>query len=241
MRNSIIAFLFTLLFLDIQAQTPTPEQLIREYIQATGDSTVYDSVQNFTWSRRYRANAPTDFDEEVVVSLQEAAISRKKTLMQRDFFYVVNKSAGWLKIPTGSRDKIPTYSVKDLSVKERTAMQLEVSDGLWAFIDYKTKGYTAQVMGNVLIGTTSTWHLVLTKAGVNRSYFFDATTHLLVREIEETTDETVTWDFTSFAKTTTRLLYPNGGTRTSSRDKRVVPVTTTLLLNTPIPASLFVR
>lgn len=241
MRNSIFAFLLTLLFLDTQAQTPTPEQLIRKYIQATGDTTVYDSVRNFTWNRSYRANAPTDFDEEVIISIQDAAISRKKTLMQRDFFYVVNKSAGWLKIPTGSRDKIPTYSIKDLSVKERAAMQLEVLDGLWAFIDYKTKGYTAQVLGNILVGATSTWHLALTKEGIKRSYFFDTETNLLVREIEETTDETVTWDYKTFTKTTAGLLYPSAGTRTSSRDKRVVPVTTTLRINTSIPASLFVR
>lgn len=241
MRNSIFAFLFTLLCLEIHAQTPTPEQLIGKYIQATGDTVVYDSVQNFSWNRSYRANAPTDFDEEVVVSMQDAAISRKKTLMQRDFFYVVNKSSGWLKIPTGSRDKIPTFSVKDLSIKERTAMQMEVLDGLWAFIDYSKKGYTAQVVGNVLIGSSSTWHLLLTKEGIKRSYFFDSVTNLLVREIEETTEETITWDFKTFGKTTTGLLYPNTGTRTSSRDKRVVPVTSTLRTNASIAASLFVR
>jgi len=237
---------YALLFIFLGFQTAYSQksatEIINDFVNATGGSASYDSLQNYTIRRTFRANAPTDFDEEVIVVPATQSMSRRKTLMQRDFFYVVHLTNGWLRIPTGSRDKVATFSVKDLSEKESGAMRQEILDGLWPFLDATKKGYTLQLGSSpaTIRGQVCT-PLILSQNGQSKQYFFGNQDGLLHREILEEEGQTVTWDHLEYRSTTKGFSYPVRSTVISTRDRRLTQVNTSVLVNTTIPASTFTR
>lgn len=235
------AFLLILLVCQNAYSQKTANEIVQDFIQSTGGVSAYDSVLNYTIRKTYRANAPTDFDEEVVVVPATQSMSRKKTLMQRDFFYVVHQSNGWLRIPTGSRDKVATFSVKDLSEKEQGDMRQEITDGIWPFIEAAKKGYTVQLGTPTTIRGQVCTPLVLTQNGQVKQYFFGNQDGLVHREILQEDGQTITWDHLEYRPTTKGFSYPIRSTVINTRDRRLTQVNTTVLVNTTIPAATFTR
>lgn len=236
-------YTFILCFLAFQSafSQETVESLTQQFLRATGGASAYDSLQNYTLRRTYRANAPTDFDEEVITVPATRSMSRKKTLMQRDFFYVVHQANGWLRIPTGSRDKVATFSVKDLSEKERGAMRQEILDGIWPFINATQKGYTVQLGTQTTIRGQICIPLILAQNGQSKQYFIGTQDGLVHREVIEEDGQTATWDHLEYRPTAKGFSYPVRSTVINTRDRRLTQVNTTVLANTAIPAATFTR
>ncbi|MCD8539701.1 MAG: hypothetical protein LRY55_07975 [Leadbetterella sp.] len=132
---------FLLTLFPFLSQAQSADALIEKYLEATGGKDKIENVSTFKYNRSYVANANTDYDEEVVVVGDKNQLSRKKTLLKRDFYYVLNGNQGWVKIPMGSPDKKVTYSTKDLSSKEVTELSVEAKDGVLPFINFESKGY----------------------------------------------------------------------------------------------------
>lgn len=237
-KYSFILFLFA--FQGAFGQV-SADSLVQRFLQATGGANAYDSVQNYTFRRTYRANAPTDFDEEVIAVPATQSMSRRKTLMQRDFFYIVHQANGWLRIPTGSRDKVATFSVKDLSEKERSAMRQEILDGIWPFIEARSKGYTMQVGAQTTIRGQVCVPIVLTQNGQTKQFFIGSQDGLVHREVIEEEGQTSTWDHLEYRPTSKGFSYPVRSTVINTRDRRLTQVNTTVLVNTPIPTTTFTR
>ena len=236
------AIVFMLFAFQSAYSQKTANEIIEDFVRATGGAASYDSLQNYTIRKTFRANAPTDFDEEIIVVPATQSMSRRKTLMQRDFFYIVHLTNGWLRIPTGSRDKVATFSVKDLSDKESGAMRQEILDGLWPFMEAARKGYTVQVGATpASIRGQECTPVVLTQNGQSKQYFFGNRDGLLHREILEEDGQTVTWDHLEYKATAKGFSYPIRSTVINTRDRRLTQVNTTIVVNTPIPAATFSR
>jgi putative salt-induced outer membrane protein len=230
MKKKILFFISLLLAKAAIAQTP--QEIINNYIEATGGKEKYN-FNAYQFKRSYTANAATDFSEVVTVVVSENKFSKVKSIMDRDFYYILNDVLGWIKIPMGSRDKAPTYSVKDLNAKEKEDLKQEITDGIWPFIDFEKKGY--KTSGNVSTTTldgVACSGLVLEKEGIKREYFFDKTTGLLKREITTEAGITNTYDILKY-NTVTGLKYVSEASYINTKDKKKTQVLTTLKLENP--------
>lgn len=233
-----ITLLFITLF-SAAAVAQSPDDVLADFYTATGGQEKWETIGTYTLKRSFVANAPTDYDMEINVNTKTASISRKKTLMKRDFFYVVKGNEGWLKIPMGSMDKNVKYTVKDLSEKEKATMQQEVKDGLLAFVNYKAKGFEATFDGEESINGKPAQKVTLKRSDITINYFFDKSSHLLVKEIYTTAEETETWEHTTYSTTTNGLKFASVSSYINSKDKKKINVTTKLVIDEQLNAALF--
>lgn len=222
-----ITKIFLLALVPFLSEAQSADAVIDKYLEATEGKGKIEEVNTFKYNRSYVANATTDYDEEVVVVGDKNQLSRKKTLLKRDFYYVLNGNQGWIKIPMGSPDKKVTYSTKDLSGKEVTELSLEAKDGVLPFVNYEEKGYklTAPVSAATVEGKTTS-KLAIEKNGIKREYYFDNATGLIIREVLVENGIIHTMDYTRYDTTPIGVKLPVAYTYINTKDKRKTNVTT---------------
>lgn len=234
MKKLFIAVLFLVSGL---ANAQTADDVFSKFYEATGGKELWDGVKTFKINQSFKANASTDYDLELNVSLADKNISKRKSIMQKDFFYVVSGSEGWLKIPLGSSDKKVKYDVKDLAEKERKALQDESNDYPFSFLNYAAKGYKATFVAL----EDKNQRVLLEGNGTKFDLFFDVETGLLVKSVETSATEVATYEHKKYAKSKYGVSYPSESTFTSSKDKKKVNVTTEMSFNETLEPVLFVK
>jgi putative salt-induced outer membrane protein len=234
--------LLSLVLLPFTSLAQSAEETIAKYLIAIGGEDKIASIKSFQYIRSYKANAATDFDEEVTVSMNDKKFSRKKTILERDFYYVLNGNNAWLKIPMGSRDKAPTYTTKDLNTKEKADLMLEVNDGFVPFFKFESKGYTLSgpVSKTTLDGKNSI-KLAIEKTGISREYFFDQETGLLTSENWTINGIIYNLNHKKYTVTNTGIKLPTESTYMSSKDKKETKVTTIWKLENPTLGVSFIK
>lgn len=237
--KKITTFLFVLLTVAATAQTE--QEVLAKFYDATGGKAAWDSVKTYSITRSFVAGAATDYEMEVNVVPAAENISRRKSIMKRDFFYVVDKNEGWLKIPMGSMDKNVRFTIKDLSDGERGDMQQEIKDGILPLINAEKKGFKTTYEDYKKMGDKTLAKITLTRGDDTIEYFFDKETGLIAREIFTTPKLTETWEHTKYAETTTGIKYPKESVYLDSKVNKKTTVTTTLTINQPIDPVLFIR
>lgn len=237
-----ITKLFLLALFPLLSQAQTPEALIEKYLDATGGKDKIEDISTFKYNRSYVANATTDYDEEVVVVGEKNQLSRKKTLLKRDFYYILNGKQGWVKIPMGSQDKKVNYSAKDLSAKEVTELSVEAQDGILPFVNYEKKGYklTSPVSAATVDGKATT-KLAIEKDGIKREYYFDNSTGLVAREVLIENGITHTMDYTKYDTTSIGVKLPVAYTYINTKDKRKNNVSTKWTFDKPAEGVAFTK
>lgn len=237
-----ITKIFLLSLLPFLSNGQNADAVIEKYLDATGGKDKIEEVNSFKYNRSYVANATTDYDEEVVIVGDKNQLSRKKTLLKRDFYYVLNGNQGWIKIPMGSPDKKVTYSTKDLSGKELTELAVEVKDGVLPFVNYEEKGYklTSPVSATTVDGKAVT-KLSIEKSGLKREYYFDNTTGLVTREVLIENGITHTMDYTKYDSTPIGVKLPVAYTYINTKDKRKTNVTTKWTFDKPAEGIAFTK
>ncbi len=237
-----ITKLFLLALFPLLSQAQTPEALIEKYLDATGGKDKIEDISTFKYNRSYVANATTDYDEEVVVVGEKNQLSRKKTLLKRDFYYILNGKQGWVKIPMGSQDKKVNYSAKDLSAKEVTELSVEAQDGILPFVNYEKKGYklTSSVSAATVDGKATT-KLAIEKDGIKREYYFDNSTGLVAREVLIENGITHTMDYTKYDTTSIGVKLPVAYTYINTKDKRKNNVSTKWTFDKPAEGVAFTK
>ncbi len=240
MKKLSILIMMAAFPLFVEAQTAT--EVVDKFLIAAGGEDKISAIKTFQYKRGYKANAATDYDEEVTIASGENKFSRKKSILDRDFYYVLNGSSGWLKIPMGSRDKAPTYTTKDLNDKEKADLMLEVKDGLMPFYNFESKGYK-QVgsVEDVTIDGKAASKLTIEKAGIRREYYFDRTNGLLVREIWVVNGITHTLDHKKYEDSKLGVKLPVESSYFNTKDKKNTAVTTEWILENPTQGVSFIK
>lgn len=239
MKITKVLFLALVPFL---SRAQNADAVVEKYLEATGGKDKIEEVTSFKYNRSYVANATTDYDEEVVVVGEKNQLSRKKTLLKRDFYYILNGNQGWVKIPMGSPDKKVTYSTKDLSGKEVTELSAEAKDGVLPFVNYEEKGYklTSPVTAATVEGKATT-KLAIEKSGIKREYYFDNTTGLVAREVLIENGITHTMDYTKYDTTAIGVKLPVVFSYINTKDKRKTNVTTKWSFDKPSEGVAFTK
>lgn len=240
MKKLSILIMMAAFPLFVEAQTAA--EVVDKFLNAAGGENKISTINTFQYKRAYKANAATDFDEEVTIVSSENKFSRKKSILDRDFYYVLNGNAGWLKIPMGSRDKAPTYTTKDLNEKEKADLMLEVKDGLMPFYKYESKGYKLiGAIEDVTIDGKATSKLTIEKTGIKREYYFDKANGLLLREIWIVNGITHTLYHKKYEDTKLGIKLPVESSYLNSKDKKITAVTTEWILENPTQGVSFIK
>lgn len=239
MKKISTLLLSVLLSTSVIAQTA--DAVLEQFYEASGGQEAWSEIDTYTLTRSFVANAPTDYETEVNVSIENGEMSRRKSIMKRDFFYVVDGNDGWLKIPMGGMDKNVKYAVKDLSNGEKTSMQQEIKDGILPFLDFEKKGFKSSFETYKKDGTKMLAKITLTRDDNSIDFFFDKETGLIAKEVYTTPKLTETWEHTKYAETSTGIKYPTESVYIDSKAKKKTIVTTTLDVNQTIDPVLFIR
>jgi hypothetical protein len=236
MRLLIFAFL-TMLSFKINAQTA--EDIVAKYLDAVHLKGKIESLDAFQFSRLYKSNASTEYTETIAVQVKEMKYYKKKSILDRDFYYIFNSNAGFIKIPVGSRDKTSNFTVKDFNEKEKTDYQTEIKDGLLAFFNAEQKGYALSVSSES-IDAESYNKISLEKTGIKRAFLFDKSTGLLKRESWTLGGITHTFTHNDY-KETDGILLPVDSQYINTKDNKIIKVSTTWELNNPTKGVSFAR
>lgn len=237
-RTTLIS---VLTFASIALSAQTAEEVLAKFYEASGGKAAWEEIDTYTLTRSFVANAPTDYEMEINVSTDNGKISRRKSIMKRDFFYVVDGNDGWLKIPMGSMDKNVKYTVKDLSDSEKSSMQQEVKDGVLPLLSYEKKGFKSSFEGYKSYGGKTLAKVSLMRGDDEIDYYFDKTTGLIVKEVYTTPKLTETWEHTKYAETSNGIKYPAESIYLDSKANKKTTVSTSLEVNQTIDPVLFVR
>ena len=238
-KNLGFAFL---LFVPILVTAQTDKDVVSKFLDAVGGEEKMAKINAYQYKRAYKANAATDYNEEVTIVSNENKLSRKKSILDRDFYYVVSGASGWVKIPMGSRDKAPSYSTKDLNEKEKSDLLLEVKDGLMPFYNYESKGYNlTSPVSDATIENTVCSKIAINKTGISREYFFDKNSGLLIREVWTLNGITHTLDHTEYEDTKLGVKLPVKSSYINTKDKKKNEVTTEWEFENPTKGVSFIK
>lgn len=237
-----LSTLILMAVLPLFTEAQTAAEVVNKFLEAAGGEDKISAIKTFQYKRSYKANAATDYDEEVTIASGENKFSRKKSILDRDFYYVLNGNSGWLKIPMGSRDKAPSYTTKDLNEKEKGDLMLEVKDGLMPFYNFEAKGYKLQEGATDFnIDGKSTSKLTIEKTGIKREYYFDKSNGLLVRETWIVNGITHTLDHKKYADTKLGVKLPVESNYINTKDKKNTVVVTEWILENPTQGVSFIK
>jgi hypothetical protein len=234
-------YLIILILFVTKSFAQTPDEIFNKYFEATGGKDLWDGIKTYNIKQTFRANATTDYDMEVAADAEKQQISKVKTILKRDFIYTTKGSEGFLKIPMGPRDKATKFDVKDLSEKEKTAMQNELSEFLVPFLNHEKRGCKVTANGLEKDGEKNLNKVTIACKSANYELWFDAESGLIDKEKVTIDKEIFSIDIQKYAKSAYGISYPSEAIQVSSIDKKNTKVTTSITFNSELEAALFVR
>ncbi len=174
MKNIILFVLFILAIVFFQFTTAqSVDDIINQYITARGGIDKLNSIQSI-----YLEGTRQMMGSEVEVKV----IKVEGKLFRTDFefggnngYTIVTPDKGWSYIPMRSDkpNEIPAPVLKSMQ------SQLDIAGPL---VNYKSKGYQAELKGKENINGTDAYNIQLTSAdGKNINYYIDTKTNLLVQ------------------------------------------------------------
>jgi hypothetical protein len=229
MRILILAFLTMLSFV---SNGQTTEDVVNKYLEATNLKGKIQDLDAFQLTRTYKSATTTEYSETIAIQSKDSKYYKKKSILDRDFYYILNGNSGFIKIPVGSRDKTANFTVKDFNEKEKLDYQNEAKDALLAFYDAAAKGYTATLSSETIDGESMN-KISLVKAGFNRMYWFDKTSGLLKRESWIAGGVTHTFTHVTYKETSNGVSLPVDSQYINTKDNKLIKVTTTWELENP--------
>lgn len=237
MRTFLIMFFMSLSTMLI---AQTGEDVVNKYLEATNLKGKIDDLDAFQCTRQYKSSSTTEYSETIAIQTKDSKYYKKKSILDRDFYYILNGGNGFIKIPVGSRDKTANFTVKDFNDKEKTDYQNEVKDGLLPFYNAEEKGYTV-AMGSESVDGQTLHKLSLERAGVKRVYLFDKNTGLLSKESWTVAGVTHTFTHIGYKENPNGVSLPVDSQYINTKDNKVIRVSTSWELENPSKGVSFTK
>lgn len=236
--KKILCVAITLFFISTlsYAQKIPADSIFANYYAATGGKAHWDSIKTYSLDLSYSSKNAVPYTSNIAVSYPDRSIYKSKVVMKRLFSYVNKEKEGWIKVPIGGK-----MDVKELSVAEKTNMNLEMYNFLTPFLNYKERGLIATTVGSETLNGVLTNQVELQGKGVKYNLWFDAKTNLLLRSKETLGTSVVVNDYSNYIKSNTNIIFPSKFVITDQANKIPVTVAAKLMVNAPLNAELFKR
>ena len=186
-----LIFIALLLFLPLAAGAQTADEIVRKVLDARGGVEKIKAVQSERVSGR--VSFAQDMEGTFVVELKRPLKMRAEISLEGQKLIRVydGKSSGWMVNPFGENkgvQPLPSADLKNIT---------DESDFDGPLVDYKSKGNQIELSGKEMLDDKPVYRLKLTnKNGDVRSYFFDASSFLLVKweGVRQTGDQEIPWE-----------------------------------------------
>lgn len=210
------------LALSFGAFSQTPESIFEDYIKTTGGEELYDNIETFS-IHQADDEAKVPYESNLAVSVKNNKVLRSRTVLSRNFLYELNGNNANLHVPTGGLNRGNSFQTQKLSDFEKSKLQVELNDKYLPFMNYKTKGYRAKVVGPKNIGGENTIQVELSNDDVTRNYYFSTKTNLIVQEdLTYSNGDKITYKHTAYDKLENGLRYPSESVMTEQGKTRTV-------------------
>lgn len=209
----------------------TPDSLVSNFVAKTGGMKAYEAITS-TSLKQVSDDVKVPYEETLIKSFASKKVMKTRSVVKRNFIYVMTPSKAEVLIPTGGLNRA-TYQRQGLSDFEKSKMEIELNEGLWAFINFAEKGYVAKVLPGE---TKNEAVLELSKLDVLKTFTFDKTTGFVTKEITTYANgEKVISEYSNYMPVKGGISYPKKSIVTEGSKKRVFE--NTLELNAVSPTA----
>jgi hypothetical protein len=203
-RLFVFSILLTVLsFASLHAQTA--DDIISKSIDAIGGRDAWIKVNSIKTTTTITAQG---MEIPITVTAEQNKGARMDiTLMGMAGYGITTPTEGWLYMPFNGQQKPQALTADQLKDGQDN---LDIQGAL---IDYKQKGYTAELMGKEDVEGTECWKIKLNmKNGKVRTCYFDPDSYLLIRQVDKSTidgkEQEGTEDFSNFQKLAEGITVP---------------------------------
>ena len=187
------------------AAAQTVDEIVSKHVEAVGGKAAWEKVTNTRMEGVVNVQGT-----DVNLTLTKAkgkGMRQDIAVMGMTGFHIITPTNGWSYMPFQGQSEVDTISATDV-LKMQDA--LEVGDPL---MDYKQKGYTAELAGKETINGSEASKIVITKKdGTKQTLFVDNKNFYIVRMISVQSmngqEQEVTNDFSNFQKLPEGIVVP---------------------------------
>ena len=198
MKTRLFLFIVSIIalsFAGLRAQTA--DDIINKHINAIGGADAWKKVNSIKMTSSVTMQG-TDIPI-IVTAVQNKGARMDMTMMGMSGYSFTTPTEGWTFMPFGGQQK-PEALTPDQVKNGQDELDLQ-----GALIDYKLKGYTAELIGKEDVEGTECWKVKLNmKNGKVKTEFIDPDSYLLIREVDKVTvdgkEQESTTDFSNFQK-----------------------------------------
>ena len=187
------------------AGAQTVDEIVAKHVEAIGGKSAWDKVTN---TRMEGVVNVQGTDVNITLTKQKGRGMRQDiAVMGMTGFQIITPTNGWTYMPFQGQSDVDSMASADVQ-KMQDAM--EIGDPL---MEYKQKGYTAELAGKETINGSEASKIVLTKKdGSKQTVFVDNKTYYIVRMVSVQSmngqEQEVTNDFSNFQKLPEGIVVP---------------------------------
>ena len=209
----------------------TADDIISRHLDSIGGTAAWHKINSLKMSGTVTVQG-TDIAVDVT-AVQNKGARSDITMMGMAGYTITTPTSGWVYMPFSGQQKPEALTADQVKFSQD---ELDIQGAL---VDYKLKGYTAQLEDKEDVEGTECWKVKLTmKNGVVKTEYFDPDSYLLIREITKSTidgkEEENTVDYSDFQKLPEGITVPMSiGTSMGTLNIKKVQV------NIPVADSVF--
>ena len=187
------------------AGAQTVDEVISKHVEAIGGKSAWDKVTSTRMEGMVNVQGT---DVNITLTKQKGKGMRQDiAVMGMTGFQIITPTNGWTYMPFQGQSEVDSIASADV-LKMQDAM--EIGDPL---MEYKQKGYTAELAGKETINGSEASKIVITKKdGTKQTVFVDNKTNYIVRLISVQSmngqDQEVTNDFSNYQKLPEGIVVP---------------------------------
>jgi len=187
------------------ARAQTVDEIVSKHVEAIGGKTAWDKVTNTRMEGMVNVQGT---DVNITLTKQKGKGMRQDiAVMGMTGFQIITPTNGWSYMPFQGQSEVDSLASTDV---QKMQDALEIGDPL---MDYKQKGYTAELAGKETINGSEASKIVITKKdGTKQTVFVDNKTNYIVRMISIQSmngqDQEVTNDFSNYQKLPEGIVVP---------------------------------
>ncbi len=171
----ILAFILPILFISLNIQAQTADEIIDKYITAIGGKEKWKTVKSM------KVNGFIEV-QGIKINFTQQAVHNVGVRVDAEFqgqkiIDITTPTKGWSQNPFGGRSSLQPVSEEELQQK---LDELDIQD---EFVDYGAKGSTVEFLGKDEEDGNEFYKIKMTTKNKNESvYFFDVNTSLIYKE-----------------------------------------------------------
>jgi hypothetical protein len=204
MKTRLFAFTITFLVLSFAPwigndalHAQTADDIISKSIDAIGGRDAWLKINSYKLTGSVTAQG---MDIKIdITAVQNKGQRFEITMMGMTGYNIATPTEGWSYMPFAGQQKPEALTPEQVKYGQD---DLDIQGVL---VDYKQKGYTAELLGKEDVEGTECWKIKLTlKNGKVKTDYFDPDSYLLIREVDKGTvdgkEASQTVDFSNFQK-----------------------------------------